>query len=142
MSITLIKPYFTQQLNALGFTEWEDAFGEDNLPSTVIDRSYHQRIVSVSGTAVNQESLEYFIIHEIKVYFKSFNNTDLGVDAALLESESVIVKCCNLPEYSTAGLKGVFLDSLDVSPFDNNVNDNLMVATIQFNVRVFKCLYE
>lgn len=141
MSISLIKPYFTQQLNALGLTEWTDAFGEDNLPSTVVDRSYHQRVVTVSGTSINQETLEYLVNHELKIYFKSFNDTDLGVDNALIESESVIVKCCNLPEYSTAGLKGVFLDSMDVSPFDNEVNDNLMVATIQFSVRVFKCLY-
>lgn len=141
MSISLIKPYFTQQLNALGLTEWTDAFGEDNLPSTVVDRSYHQRVVTVSGTSINQETLEYLVNHELKIYFKSFNDTDLGVDNALIESESVIVKCCNLPEYSTAGLKGVFLDSMDVSPFDNEVNDNLMVATIQFSVRIFKCLY-
>lgn len=141
MSISLIKPYFTQQLNALGLTEWTDAFGEDNLPSTVVDRSYHQRVVNVSGTSINQETLEYLVNHELKIYFKSFNDTDLGVDNALIESESVIVKCCNLPDYSTAGLKGVFLDSMDVSPFDNEVNDNLMVATIQFSVRIFKCLY-
>lgn len=141
MSISLIKPYFTQQLNTLGLTEWTDAFGEDNLPSTVVDRSYHQRVVTVSGTSINQETLEYLVNHELKIYFKSFNDTDLGVDNALIESESVIVKCCNLPEYSTAGLKGVFLDSMDVSPFDNEVNDNLMVATIQFSVRIFKCLY-
>lgn len=141
MSISLIKPYFTQQLNALGLTEWTDAFGDDNLPSTVVDRSYHQRVVTVNGTSVNQETLEYLINHELKIYFKSFNDTDLGIDNALIESESVIVKCCNLPDYSTAGLKGVFLDSMDVSPFDNEVNDNLMVATIQFSVRVFKCLY-
>ena len=141
MSISLIKPYFTQQLNALGLTEWTDAFGEDNLPSTVVDRSYHQRVVTVSGTSINQETLEYLVNHELKIYFKSFNDTDLGVDNALIESESVIVKCCNLPDYSTAGLKGVFLDSMDVSPFDNEVNDNLMVATIQFSVRIFKCLY-
>lgn len=141
MSISLVKPYFTQQLDALGLTEWTDAFGEDNLPSTVVDRSYHQRVVTVNGTSVNQETLEYLINHELKIYFKSFNDTDLGIDNALIESESVIVKCCNLPDYSTAGLKGVFLDSMDVSPFDNEVNDNLMVATIQFSVRVFKCLY-
>lgn len=141
MSISLIKPYFTQQLNTLGLTEWTDAFGEDNLPSTVVDRSYHQRVVTVSGTSINQETLEYLVNHELKIYFKSFNDTDLGVDNALIESESVIVKCCNLPDYSTAGLKGVFLDSMDVSPFDNEVNDNLMVATIQFSVRIFKCLY-
>lgn len=141
MSISLVKPYFTQQLDALGLTEWTDAFGDDNLPSTVVDRSYHQRVVTVNGTSVNQETLEYLINHELKIYFKSFNDTDLGIDNALIESESVIVKCCNLPDYSTAGLKGVFLDSMDVSPFDNEVNDNLMVATIQFSVRVFKCLY-
>lgn len=141
MSISLVKPYFTQQLDALGLTEWTDAFGDDNLPSSVVDRSYHQRVVTVNGTSVNQETLEYLINHELKIYFKSFNDTDLGIDNALIESESVIVKCCNLPDYSTAGLKGVFLDSMDVSPFDNEVNDNLMVATIQFSVRVFKCLY-
>lgn len=141
MSLTQVKEYFSAQLNSLGLREWEDAFGEDNLPSTAIDRSYHQRVASIIGTGINQETIEYLIIHEIKLYFKAFQDTDGGVDAALTESENVVVKCLNLPDYTGAGLKGVLLDSIDISPFDIVGNDNVIVSTIQFNVRLFACLY-
>ena len=141
MSIAVVKPFISAQVNSLGFEEWEDAFGNNNIPSTIIDRSYHQLVVNVLGSGISQETLEYTVIHEVKLFFKAFNQTDVSVDKAIVEAEEVLKKFLNVPDYTTAGLKGVFLDSIDISPLDNEENDNIIVVTITLNIKVFTCLY-
>lgn len=141
MSISVVKPFISAQVNSLGFEEWEDAFGENNIPSTIIDRSYHQAVVSVLGSGINQETVEYTVVHSTKLFFKAFNQTDVSVDNAIGEAEEVLKKFLSVPDYTSAGLKGVFLDSIDIAPFDNEENDNIIVVTITLNIKVFTCLY-
>lgn len=140
MSISLIRPYVTKQLTTLGYIEWDDAFGEDNIPSTLVDRAFHQRMGRISGVGLNQETLEYITTFEIKIYFKGFNNPEQAVDQSLIECEGVIVKMLDIVDYTTAGIKGITFNALNVDPFDQTLNDNLVVATLEFDARVFSCL--
>lgn len=140
MSVVSIKPYLSSKLSTLGYTEWTDGFGEDNIPSTIIDRSFHQRFISADGVSVNQESFEMNIIHQIKIYYKGFNNPAEAIDQSLSESQSIIASCLNFKDYTDAGLTGLFLDGFTVEPFDETLNDNLVVATLNFSVRIFNCI--
>ena len=140
MSITSIKPYFSSKLVTLGFEEWPDGFGDDNIPSTLVDRTFHQRFINASGTKVNQESFEMLVTHQIKVFFKGFRDPAAAIDQGLLESQSLIAELLNLADYSTAGIKGLFFANFTVEPFDDVQNDNLIVATLTFDVLVFNCI--
>lgn len=140
MSLDLIRPYFRAQVSSLGFEEWPDGYGDDNIPATILDRSFHQRVISVDGRAVNQETIEYMTTHSVKVFFKGFNDPSSAIDQGILDAQSIIVKCMKLSDYTTAGLKGIFFDSMTVDPYDETANDNIIVATIIFNIRVFNCL--
>lgn len=140
MSVTLVKPFVTSKLTALGYTEWTDAFGEDNLPSTLIDKSFHYRIISVDGTSFNQETIEYNLIFEVKIYFKGFNNTGSALDQSLADCEIVIADFQNIADQSTSQIKGLYFDSMTLEPLDEALNDNIIVATLRFSVRVYNCI--
>lgn len=140
MSVTVIKPYITGKLAGLGYTEWQDAFGEDNLPSTLIDKSFHYKTASVSGTSFNQETIEYNVVVEVKIYFKGFNSTGSALDQSLADCEVVIADVQNVADVATAQIKGLFFDSMTLDPLDEALNDNIIVATLIFNARVFNCI--
>lgn len=140
MSVSLVKPFITSKLTALGFNEWTDAFGEDNLPSTLIDKSFHYRLVSLDATSFNQETVEYNLVCEVKIYFKGFADTGLALDQSLVECENVIADLQNIEDQATSQIKGLFFDSMSLDPFDDALNDNIIVATLRFSVRVFRCI--
>ena len=140
MSIAQIKPYFSSKLTALGYEEWPDGFGEDNIPSTILDLSFHQRFIRASGGPVNQESFEMLVNHQIKFYLKGFNDPASAIDQGLVQSQSIIAEILNLSDYTTAGIKGLFFDSFTVEPLDEVQNDNIIVATLNFNILVFNCI--
>lgn len=100
MSLDLIRPYFRAQVSSLGFEEWPDGYGDDNIPATILDRSFHQRLVSVSGTGVNQETIEYLATHSVKVLFKGFNDPASAIDQGIMDAQSIIVKCMDLDRKS------------------------------------------
>lgn len=140
MSVSLVKPYVVGKMNTLGFTQWTDAFGEDNLPSTLLDKSYHFRIVSLDGVAVNQETMEFNLLFEVKIFFKGFHDTGDSLDQSLVDCQSVIADLQNIADQATAQIKGMYFDSMTLEPFDEAVNDNIIVATLRFNARVFNCI--
>ena len=140
MSITAIKPYLSSKLKEFGLTEWEDGFGDDNIPSTILDRSFHQRFISASGVSTSQETFEMLIIHSVKIYFKGFNSPAMAIDEALLACQTIIADLLNYSDFMSAGLKGLSLDSFTVEPMDATVNDNIVMAEIVFNIRVFNCI--
>lgn len=140
MSVAAIKPYFSSKLKAQGYEEWTDGFGDDNIPSTIIDRSFHQRFVSAEGVTTSQETFEMRVSQTVKVFFKGFNSPAIAIDEAIVASQGLIVSILQIADYKTAGISGLFFDSFTVEPFDAIENDNLIVAELNFSVIVYNCL--
>jgi predicted acylesterase/phospholipase RssA len=140
MSVALIKPYFASKLIALGYEEWPDGFGDDNIPSTLLDRSFHQRFLSCDSRSINQESFEMVVNHQMKVFFKGFNTPANAIDEGLVRCQTIVASVLNFADYTDAGIKGLFFDSFTVDPFDEVQNDNIIVGTLNFSVRVFTCI--
>lgn len=140
MSITLVKPYFSSKLTTAGFEEWLDGFGEDNIPSTLLDKAFHQRIISVDGRGVNQETIEFLVLHEVKVFFKGFDDPMQAIDQSLVDCQDLITSIVNFKDVADSNIKGIYFDSLSIDPMDAVVNDNIIIARLRFSVRVYNCL--
>lgn len=140
MSIAAIKPYFSSKLVALGFEEWPDGFGDDNIPSTMLDKAFHQRFLSADSRSINQESFEMVVRHEVKVFIKGFNSPSTAIDEGLVLGQTIVASCLNLADYLDAGIKALFFDGFTVDPYDDINNDNIVVLTLSFSVRVYNCI--
>lgn len=140
MSLTTIKPYFKAKLDAKGYVEWTDGFPSDNIPSTLLDNAYHQRVISVDGVTNNHEVAEFSVLHEVSIFFKGYKDPAAAIDYVFLVIEPVITSCIDVSDYMNLGMKGVFFSSLSVEPLDEASNDNIIVARLQFNVRVLNCI--
>lgn len=140
MSLTVIRPYFRARLNTLGFKEWKDPFGSEQIPATLIDRAYHIEMGTISG--IQRDNLDQATVASvsIRIYFKGFREPEKAMDAAILNTESIIQECMAVENWMPTAIKGVSLDSVDFEALDNELNDNVVFALVRFAARVNICV--
>ena len=139
MSLTHIRPYFTNRLMSLGFTEWDDAFHDDNIPSTIMDRAFFQTLVGVVGETTTSLDVELVATVEIRCFFKGFRNPVSALNDAIDRSQEVIKTCVNTLNQSGTDIKGVYFQTLGLEPLNLDANDNVVKAVLVFDARVYLC---
>jgi len=127
-----VRPYFRTALNGLGFSEWDDAFNYENVPDTIIDKSYHLGTISSSNVVMQQRKLSYTASINVKVFFKGFREPKEALDEAMIQGDNILAAVLK-PSTRNAGatLKNVNFDSLEAVPMDVS-NDNVVRLEIGF----------
>lgn len=132
--ITDVRAYLRARAIAVGLHEWTDAFNVDNIPSTVIDKSFHLTMGVAEGIQRNQRDQEIEYPVEIRIAVKGFRSPADGVDQALAFAEALVVEALDPPNSLTqTRIKTVFFQALAVDPVAQS-NDNLVVATLSLRV--------
>lgn len=136
MSQASVIPYFREVMTSLNHKEWKDAFSDDNIPSTIVDRSYHLLLGSGSAIKQNQEVIEINQPVSLKLYVKGYRDTADGRDRAITFMESIIKKALETDRRAAgtyaSGIKNVLLLSSDLDELDVS-NDNIIRVTLNFN---------
>lgn len=140
MSLELVRPYFRTRVSALGYTEWTDGFGIDNIPETVLDKSFHITHGAVSPRSRSGQDIVYTVPITVNVFFKGYREVTLAIDEGMGGAEAIVNACIKQANY-VAPIKLVELDTFTVEPYDEVDNDNIVKAEINFNVVVPVCLY-
>lgn len=137
MSLSLIRPYFRTHLDSLNYKEWKDAFNYDNIPSTIINRSYHidtptggRRGAYTNGS----QPLEHDCV--IRVFFKGYRYPATAIDDAMSAYDTILATVLDADNRLGAGIKNIYLNSCTIKPYAPS-NDNLVLLEITFS-----CLME
>lgn len=134
MSLTKVIPYFRTVMDTLGHKEWKDALADDNIPSTVLDRSYHILMGDASNIKQNQDAIEVNQPIAVKLFVKGYRQTADGRDRAITYQEAIIKKAledarrCQTYE----GIKNVIFQNGGITELSSD-NDNTMRVTLNFN---------
>jgi len=138
MSIISVRPYFRTRMNALGFREHLDVFNVSNIPSTLLDKSYHigQGPISNRKMQMNYSEVEMNII--LNFYIKGFRDVSSGIDSAINLTEDILEGIL-LPSNRLLGnIKDVILNSVSYEPLSIS-NDNAIITSIDVNVLNLIC---
>ena len=138
MSLTSVLPYFRSVMTtALNHREWKDAFSDDNIPSTIIDRSYHLLLGESSNIKQNQDLIEVLQPVSVKLYIKGFRDTSEGRDRAVQYQEAAIKEALETDRRGAAytGIKNVLYQGGGLTELSTD-NDNLIRITLNFNCHV------
>ena len=143
MSIALVPEYFRNILTTqCGFTEWTDAFNIENIPSTILDESWHIDFgdtLKATTLGGNVQGVEVGII--IQLFFKSFRDTSEGRLEALVKGETVIGLVLDptnrFTQQSDGNINYVF-DAMRVRELALS-NDNAVVLEIEFHADMVLC---
>lgn len=136
MSLTLVRPYFRTRLDSLGYSEWTDGFDFENVPETILDRSYHLEIGSMSLIGTNQTLVDIAYPILVRVYLKGFRDPATAIDDAVEAGEGIICDVTKVTNANGQGIKDVQFASFDVLPKDVASNDNIVLLELSFNARI------
>jgi hypothetical protein len=137
MSMTACRAYFRARANGLSLTEWTDGFSYDNIPSTVMHKSYHLECGTASNVSRNQSAQEIAFPVTARIFFKGYKQPAEAIDSVILLSENLIKSCCKVANSltQTSGIKNVTFESFRPLPYGPS-NDNLVIGEVNFRVVV------
>lgn len=131
MSMTLVRSYFKARCFALGMKEHDDAFNEDNVPSTVINNSFHVLLQSFSGRKLNQSDQELDCPVTLTFWVKGYKKPTEGLDQAVSKSELVLKEVLKNSNRLGQCLKNVVFNDVSYEALNLN-NDNIVKVTMTF----------
>jgi len=135
MSFVDLRPYFQGRVAAADsdFTEWTDAFAEDNIPSSLMDKAYHIKYGDFAlKSGVQNGAFLYDGPVTVNFYFKGYKDPIDAIDTAWTKAETIIQECCkNTQRLSQSKIKNVLASFAGVSQL-GATNDNVVKLSIVF----------
>lgn len=139
MSFSTIRPYFQDRMIAVDseLREWEDAFNLENIPSTILDKSWHIQFNPMGyNTGGAQTCLSFDCPVTLSVFFKGYRNPREAVDTALIFADAIIKECTKpVQRLNQPNIKNVLPSLVSVRELDTT-NDNAAILEIQFSCEV------
>jgi hypothetical protein len=142
MSLSQIRNYINQRMAVVepDFQEWQDALNLDNIPRTLLDKTYHIAINTVTSTPQTDMHIEDSGSATITIFKRTFND-EVGARDTVLDTAHCIrmdlIKPLNVNAFSgdIDAVESVTIvnEEIDVS------NDNVIKVEMEFNFRLFFC---
>lgn len=123
-------PYLRGVLNDLGYQEHTDEFDEDNVASTVLDKTYMITPQGITSSRSSHTSYEWTFPVSVVLWFNGYRNPSDAVDGALDQIELFLDECLDIKKRnSIEGLADVYPNRVDFTPIDVS-NDTVIQASI------------
>jgi hypothetical protein len=139
MSFSTLRTYFEERMATVDseLKEWEDAFNIENIPSSVLDKSWHIDFAPFSyKTGGAQTCLSFECPVTLNVFFKGYRNPKEAIDTALIFADAIIKECTKpVQRLNQPKIKNVLPSLVSVRELDTT-NDNAAILEVQFNCEV------
>lgn len=132
MSLVDVRAYIRARMDGLGHKEWEDGFNFDNIPSNLLNKSYHMEVLPIDAEQTNNRSMEFSYPMTVRLFVKGYRTPAAAIDKAIEYGETAIKDIVNAVNRSTnACIKNVLSGGLNVIPLSDS-NDNSVVLEMSF----------
>jgi hypothetical protein len=133
--------YAIARLEALGYQEWPDALGTDNIPKPLHDRAFHVELGDASRVSTHQDNMHIDVPMTVRLYIQQRRNTKASRVSAVSLADTVIASCVLASNRlnSTAGMKDIRFENMSLAPY-GATNDNALVVTLDFTALVVMSL--
>jgi len=135
MSLTAVLPLFRSRLDALGYKEWDDVFNIENIPSTILNNSYHLEVSPVSGAGISHRVQNASMSVTLRVFLKGYRDIKTARDEAILSADGIL---CDIVASGTrlgTSVKNIIFDGYSLLPLDDS-NDNAIIIEMNFTTFV------
>lgn len=136
MALTDVRNYFRNRMYALGYNEWTDEFNIENIPSTILDKTYHVESGDIASTASNHQPHRFDCPVTIRLFLKGYDNPVSAVDDAYVHCEDVLAEVLLPANRLSDDIHDVQPVNIAVEPLTAS-NDNSVVLVITFNAITF-----
>lgn len=136
MALIDVRPYFRTKLESLGFVEWRTEFNVENIPRTLLTKSYHIESGIIAPTASNHQVHKFNCPIVIRVFLKGYLDPASAIDDAYISAQSILSAILPPAQRLNATVNDVVPTSIAVNPL-NDANDNSVILEIGFDAVTF-----
>jgi len=138
MSFVDVRPYFRKVIKEADakLVEWNDAFNEDNIPKTIIDkRCFHILVGKFKVVNIDQPRfIQFSGDATITLYYPAAKNLPQNVDDIIAKGQAIVERAMMAKNRVTQpSIKSVQVINFDPSPMSRS-NDNAVRLTIDFSL--------
>lgn len=135
MSVTAARAYFRARGAAINLKEWKDGFNFENIPTSIINKSFHITQGVATGVKLNQNDQEMIFPVTVEIFTKGYKDVASAIDSSIELSEDLIIECLTPTTRLTqsTGIKNIIFESVSYEPLSNS-NDNSVIAKVTFRV--------
>lgn len=134
MSLSNVYPYFRSRMKGLGYKEHDEGFDRDNIPSTVLNKSFHILSSSGSGGTINQNHQEVGVDINLRYCIRGYRKPTDAKETALKEMQTILEDICNITN-RTSTLFNVVFNDFSMEQLSES-NDNVVVTDLGFTAFV------
>ena len=135
MSFATIRPYFQDRMAVVDteLKEWDDAFNVNNIPSSILDKSWHIEYSTFSyNTGGAHTCLSFECPVTLSVFFKGYRNPLEAVDMALIFADAILKECTKpVQRLNQPNIKNVLPNNVSIKELSDS-NDNAAILEVQF----------
>jgi len=131
-----VRPYAITCMESLGYREHQDAFSVENIPSTLIDGSFHVVLGTSRQQSMHSHHVELVQPFIVQLFKQGYRDPQTRMDEGITESRTVIQTMLDTSRRTEGeNIKNVTLRSADVDPLDAT-NDNAILFRFEFEALV------
>lgn len=127
-----VRPYARARMQALGYSEWTDGFNVENIPSTILDGTFHVETGVSRGLKNTQDSQEIEQPFIVRLFLKGHRDPAATIEAASGIQNTVVYEFLR-PAHRLVGaeLKNVRFDTSEIEQLAES-NDNSLIVRFDF----------
>jgi hypothetical protein len=137
MSFAHLRPYFRDRIRTVGgLNEWKVGLNTDNIPSSILDGSFHIDISGFNQIKQNQDCLDASGEVIIKLFAKGAKDPQKAVDWVIAKGQAVLEESLKATNRLTQpSIKNVTLKSFTPAPYSPS-DDNDVELRMVFEVHL------
>ena len=138
MSFATVRPFLRNQFESLGFREWNDGFNFANIPSNLLDKSFHIESGPRSGGPANQIDHDFSYPVVIRVFKKGFRYPGDALDDADATIDTVYGAVLNPVNSLGTDIKDIVPDTVSTIQL-GPTNDNAIIIEFNLTIILIEC---
>lgn len=135
MTFFSLRQYFVDRMRNVDadLREWEDAFNVENIPASILDKSWHLSFSPFQYTGTAHTCLNFNAPTLLRVFLKGYRYPKEAVDRALNMADAIVKECTDPKNrLNQAGIKNILPGSIVIQELGSG-NDNAAILEIQFS---------
>ena len=137
MALAGVLNALNSRMRTTGYTEWKDAFPIDNIPSTILDRSFHIEIGSITSSAAHQSSHVFRMPLTVRVLRRGFKDPGPQRESCMRDADAIL-SALLAPSFRLQivdDVKDLVPLGIDLDPISSS-NDNDFILSLRFEALI------
>lgn len=138
MSLSDVRPFFRERLEALGFREHEKPFLTNEIAANIADRSFHIETGLISSAAANQIVHEFDYPLTVRIYRVGYSNTINVYDSAINDADSILEDFLDPTVRIGTLVKDIVPNTISLEVYDAS-NVDTIILEMNFTAKLQLC---